>query len=332
MHGRASNPVLIAKHYGQGSDAPRVSRGDLLDIIRSELSFRPTWAGGPRPYGAFLTLGTTTTPWMLAVVAVAVAAAAVRRAWDEIRGIAVAAIGLVTAYVSIGQITGPIGSWYLLTAEATSIALAALALASLLRSTWAAAVTWGPGRAEPAPSSPRRRLERRHLDLALGALAIGSLVAAAATLRQPQGELNAARAADHLRPVIEQRIGRNPVLLEVSSGYGGWVQSALALHLERAGHDVFARTPVAGKYPAAVEARPPDDAVRLVFVTDPARDITWTAGVEVVAEASFRLAPGEQPFRIVVVAAPLDSPFLSVASKSGAAKPSGADQPPTGGP
>ncbi|HRW36430.1 MAG: hypothetical protein KDB04_02390 [Acidimicrobiales bacterium] len=314
-NGGDSNPAAIRDHYASDDQPETIGRRDVQGIVESQLSLRPTWAGGARPYRAYLAPVADPTPWGLLVLAAAVASAAARRAWRELRGMAVGAVALLASFGALTRVSGPIGSWYLVAVEAMAIALTAIALTALLRG--AVELARGVRR-------PPARLER-WAPAAAGVATVAVLAVAASTLHLRGDEETSARIARSVLPAVEEAIDGRPVLLEARSGRGGWVQSALVLELDRRGDEVHAATTLEGKFPADIEADPPDDAVRLVVVTDPDPALDWNTGVEVVAERRYSLGDEGTPVHLVIVSAPLDEPFVTTfpaeaAGGSGAAR------------
>lgn len=303
-NGDDSNPAAILDHYEAGDGPETIDPRDWSGIVRSQLSLQPTWAGGDRPYRAYYSPVADPEPWGLLVLAAAVAAAIARRAWRELRGMAVGSVALGASFVGLGQVSGPIGSWYLIAVEGTAIVLAAIAVTTLVR-TAAELVRRGVGE-RPA----RARLDR-FAPAALGVATVGVVALAASTLHLRSDEETSAAEARAVLPAVEEVIGDRPVLLEARSGKGGWIQSALVLELDRSGHEVHATTTLDGKFPADIEADPPDDAVRLVVVTNPDPTLDWNTGVEVVADLRYELGAEATPVYVVIVSAPLDEAFVT---------------------
>lgn len=309
-NGEDSNPSAIADHY-RGDDGPEtIDPRDWGGIVRSQLSFEPTWSGGPRPYRAYFAPVADPQPWGLLVLAVAVGAAAARRAWRELRGMAVAALALGTSFAALSQVSGAIGSWYLIAVEASAIVLTAIVAATLVRTVVEPARRWASGR----PVGPR--LER-FAPAAMGALTVLAVALAASSLHLRGDEVTTARQARAVLPLVQEVIGDRPVLLEARSGKGGWIQSALVLELDRQGYEVHATTTLEGKFPADIESPPPDDAVRLVVVTDPDPTLDWNTGVEVVADRRYELGDERTRIRVVIVSAPLDEAFVTTFAAEG---------------
>ncbi len=314
-HGGDSNPALVAEHY-RHNDEPAIPRGEVVRIARSELSMTPTWAGGPLPYRVYDFPGASLFPALVPIAALVLLAAWRRQAWSEVRGIAVAGGALGVALLSLSGITGAIGPWYLIAAEGASITLAAAVATSAVRSASHLVRLHRLG-----PRADRWQPAARWT---LTASAMVLLCVALSNLRQPYGEEVTAGVAEEVLPDLEARIGSAPVLIEARSGFGGWLQAALALQLDRAGHRTFATTTLDGKFPADMEAPPPEDTVRFVVVTDPPDSIVWRDGVEVVEDLSYPLSEGAMPLRVVIVQAPLGLGFIS------AQGPSASDAEPTG--
>lgn len=309
-NGDESNPSAIADHY-RGDDGPEtIDPRDWKGIVRSQLSFEPTWAGGPRPYRAYFAPVADPQPWALLVLAAAVAAAAARRAWRELRGMAVAGLALGTSFAALSQVSGPIGSWYLIAVEASAIVLAAIVLATLARTLAEPLRRAVAGR----PAGPRLD---RFAPIALGTATVLAVAWAATGLQLRDDEETSAREARAVLPAVQEVIGDRPVLLEARSGKGGWIQSALVLELDRQGYEVHATTTLEGKFPADIEAEPPDDAVRLVVVTNPDPALDWNTGVEVVADRRYELGDQRTPIQVVIVSAPLDEPFVTTFAADG---------------
>lgn len=309
-NGDRSNPAAIRDHY-EDDDAPAtIDPRDWSGIVRSQLSLEPTWAGGERPYRAYFAPVADPQPWGVLVLVAAVAAAAARRAWRELRGLAVGAVALAASFAALSRVSGPIGSWYLVAVEGTAIVLTAIAVATLLRSA-AELVRRGVGD-RPAAA----RLDRL-APVAMGVATVGVVAMAAASLQLRSDEQTSSAEAQAVLPVVEDAIGDRPVLLEARSGKGGWIQSALVLELDRRGYEVHATTTLEGKFPGDIEADPPDDAVRLVVVTDPDPTLEWNTGVEVVADRSYQLGDEGTPVRVVIVSAPLDEAFVTTFAGDG---------------
>lgn len=303
-NGRQSNPAQIARHYLRGPEGDRLSSHSLEVMARSQLSLRPTWAGGPRSHPVYGLPGEAHAPWLVPIAGLAVLAAARRRAGAELRGMAVAAAGLTVSFWALSRVTGVFGDWYLIAVEGAGLTFAAMVAASLV-ATGRAVLRWVAARREAGTGARPDRVDR-----VLGGLGVaGALLVTAltvATLDHPIAERRSARAAAEVLPAVEAVVHDRPVLVEARSGFGGWVHSRLVLELERAGHDVYAKTTLADKYPADMEVAPPDDAVRLVVLSNPDADVRWSPGVEVVAETRYRTTPAdERPLHVVVVTAPL---------------------------
>lgn len=310
-NGGDSNPAAIRAHYASEEQPETIDRRDVSGIVRSQLSFQPTWAGGDRPYRAYLSPVADPTPWFLVVVLVAVPLAATRRAWPELRGIAVGALALLAAFAALTRVSGPIGSWYLVAVEGASITFFAIVATSLLQSLRAHPARLVE-RARPGTNAPAwSAMAGAGARLGLGAIAVAAAVFTVSALDLREDEQTSAAVARRMRPAVDEAVGDAPVLLEARSGKGGWVQSALVLQLDREGREVHATTTLEGKFPDDIAAPPPDDAVRLVVVTDPAPDVEWNTGVEVVAEERYRLGAEGTPIHVVIVSAPLDQEFVT---------------------
>lgn len=308
-NGTQSNPAAIVRYLRDGNPhpLPKVMTQDVVGIARSQLSLQPTWAGGPRPYSAYLSPGAVLTPWLVLLVIAAGLVAFRRRAWIDLRGLAVAALAFAGSIAGIAQIRGPIGSWYLVAIEASAITLVSISIMSLVRS-----VLESP-RAIHLLEKPEALgvvYQRSQLISTTAVVLFAGL--AVVGMRTPDREITTAHVAAQMRPAIEKAIDGNTVLLQARSGYGGWIQSTLALQLERSGYNVFATTTLAGKYPRDMEAPPPPGTTRLVVVTDPPPDVEWDPSVTVVTDASYQLEKGHRKTHVVVVEAPLDLVFLIV--------------------
>lgn len=223
---------------------------------------------------------------------------------------AVSAVALGASFVGLAQVSGPIGSWYLIAVEGTAIVLAAVAVTTLVRSAVDLA------RRVVGDRPMRARLDR-FAPAALGIATVGVVAVAASTLHLRGDEETSATEARAILPAVEEVVGDRPVLLEARSGKGGWIQSALVLELDRRGHEVHAFTTIEGKFPADIEADPPDDAVRLVVVTNPEPTVEWNIGVEVVADLRYELGDEGTPVHVVIVSAPLDEAFVTTFASDG---------------
>jgi hypothetical protein len=310
-NGGDSNPAAIREHYASDEQPETIDRRDVSGIVRSQLSLQPTWAGGDRPYRAYLSPVADPTPWFLAVAAAAVALAASRRAWRELRGMAVGGLALLAAFAALTRVSGPIGSWYLVAVEGASITFFAIVTTSLLQSLRVLGIglleRLRPGSEPPAWAGTAAAGAR----VALGAVAVAAAVFTVSTLDLREDEQTSAAVARRMRPAVDEAVGDAPVYLEARSGKGGWVQSVLVLQFDREGREVHASTTLEGKFPGDIAAPPPDDAVRLVVVTDPPPDVQWNEGVEVVGEERYLLGAEGTPIHVVIVSAPLDQEFVT---------------------
>jgi hypothetical protein len=320
-NGADSNPAAIRDHYRSDDQPATIERVDLSGIVRSQLSLQPTWAGGERPYRALLLPVSDPTPWFLAVTAVAALAAALRRSWRDLRGMAVALVSLGAAFVAMSRVSGTIGSWYLVAVEGASIALYAIVLTSLVRSARAGVALalarragGGATTAQPAASAAGPAWSVRAASagrVALGVGAVAAAIVATSRLELRADEQVSAAVADRMRPAVDEAVGDAPAFFEARSGRGGWIMSVLVLQYDRDGREVHAVTTLEGKFPDDIAAPPPDDAVRLVVVTDPAPDVEWNDGVEVVAEERYSLGEEATPVHVVIVSAPLGLEFVT---------------------
>jgi hypothetical protein len=310
-NGDESNPAAIRDHYTSDDQPEPIDAFDVSGIVRSQLSLQPTWAGGDRPYRAYLSPVADPTPWLLAVAAVAAGAAVARRAWRELRGMGVGALALAAAALGVTRVSGPIGSWYLVAIEAASLTFGAIVATSLIGSLRAGASLalartaprWRPPSWAPTAGAGAR--------VALGVATVALVALTTAQLQLRDDEETASAVARRMRPAVDEVVGDAPAFFEARSGKGGWIQSALVLQYDREGREVHAVTTLAGKFPDDIAAPPPDDAVRLVVVTDPAPDVVWNTGVEVVAEERFELGDERTPVHVVIVSAPLDQEFVT---------------------
>ena len=311
VHGRASNPAAIVRYY-RGPQPAGVDRADIVSVLRSELSFHPSWSGGPRPYHLLLSPVARMVPLAIVPILLALVLAWRRKAATELRGLAVGGAALASAMLALTRVTGKnLSSWYLISVEATALSFSAIVAWSLLASArWALA---GPMARWHRPTwAGRLASVARPLAAAMTvALVAGTVL----SFHRVHAEEVSARVADRMLPAVEASIpARTPVLVEATSGLGGWVQSALVLQLDRAGYDTFAKTTIVDKFPRSMSRPPPEETVRFVVVTNPKPGARWVPGVHVVAEARYRLSPHEPPMHVVVVSAPLDGVFLTVQS------------------
>ncbi|WP_426571939.1 hypothetical protein [Aquihabitans sp. McL0605] len=306
LHGSSSNVAAMARYYtGDAQQARQMDPRDFGLVLRSTFSLHPMWAGGPRAYHLLLLPTARETPWGVLVLVLAIAGAAWRRAADELRGIAVALLAVALAFLALTQITGKnLTQWYLIPVGATGLALDAIVVASVIatvRRLLAGAIVRIPAPVRAA--APRVAM----------AATLALVVAIPFSFQRQRAEEVPAAVAQQMLPTIEQTISDGqPIFLEARYGVGGWVQAALALQLQKAGYPVYAKGSIPGKFPPSMDTTPPDDAVRLIFLTNPS-STDWLPGIHTVAEASFGLKPGDVPIHVVVVEAPLDATALTTA-------------------
>lgn len=304
VHGHASNPAAIGRYYLHGPRQVRdIDPRDEWWVLRSALSLHPMWAGGPRAFHLYLVPTAKELPLALLFDVLAVAGAWRRRAARELRGIAVGVVALALAMVALAQVTGPnLAEWYLISVDATALALDVLVAASLV-----ATIRWLLG--DRLARVPARVGAAAPTVAGLATIAL--VVATTLSFHRLNSEQVSARVADRILPKLEARVpASRAVLVEGRNGLGGWVQASMALQLDKAGYDTYARGALVGKFPPAMEAAPPDGTVRFIVLTDPTSE-RWLPGVHVVARVRYGLEPTDPPFEVVVVEAPLHAVYLT---------------------
>ncbi len=310
-NGSDSNVAALIRHY-RGPQPPTVQRSDAVNIIRSQLSLQPTWAGGPRPFAYYLNVATVLTPWAAPIWLVAFALACVRRAWREVSGMAVAFLGFATAAFALTRVTGnTFGRWYLIAVEAMSLTTAAFVLVSLAATVrWAWSLWRARGADKPAaeaadsgsdgaPAASGRR--HRATQLVAAGLTLAAAVGIVGSLRHSPPDLRAGDAAMDLIDDVEAAVPEgSPVFVQGGYEFGAWIHASLVLQLDRAGYETYAASLTDDKFPRPMEDDPPADAVQLVVAVDPP-STDWGPAIEVVAQTTFSISETEDPIDVYVL-------------------------------
>lgn len=207
---------------------------EAIRVLASELSLRPYWAGGPRPYDLFNLRGTFEPPLAPLIIGLGVGLAWRRRATDELVAIGVAFASLLLAFVGLLHVNDTtLLDWYLLPAHMSGIALFAFTAWSLLRS----AHIFVMRRSTPpvALRTTRPGLVTAAWLLIAAALAIITV----SNLEVPEREVSSGRITAAMIPTIERRISKHrPVVLTSQSSFDGDAPETVVLDLDRAGYDV----------------------------------------------------------------------------------------------
>jgi hypothetical protein len=234
-NGDTANPVRIVERGPLADSVPTVPRTEVAKVLRAELAIPPAWARTTPPFDLIFIQRSPRFPWAIVLGAGVVAAAWWRRAHDEVLGMGIALLGVVSATLGLSTIeASSLQPWYLLPAHAASMAFWALGLWSTGRSLRDLAHHRGVAVA-PRPTvgaTPARAALAPVTAIALVALLVPSL--------RTDGLTPATH--DQVRVLAEAVAGELPpgsaVLLDGPIDVDGFYTAALALALDRAGFDV----------------------------------------------------------------------------------------------
>ncbi|MGZ4677863.1 MAG: hypothetical protein ACXVJW_10390 [Acidimicrobiia bacterium] len=268
---------------------PAVASSEAVRVLMSELSLRPFWAGGTRPFTELGSPGHAVVPWMVLAVVAAVVLARRRHATVELTGIAVSAAALLVAFLTLMRVNDlTLLDWYLIPADMASISLYAFTAWSLGRSF----VAWR--RADRA-----RRWDPRTTTAIATVAVVAMLVPRVASLRVPPNHARAGDAIERMIPAVQRELhGRRDVVVEAQTNLDGNVPTTFVLALSRAGDDVSI-TPDSEAFfgPWWARERPSDLPHLLIVATT--RKPPRPGARRIVTSAPIDVGLGE-PYRVTV--------------------------------
>lgn len=232
---------------------PRVPLNEAANVLSSELSLRPYWAGGHRPAMALGYPGHASWPFGLLLVVTALGFALRRRATPEVAGVLVSLAGLLAAFAGTALTHSPdLLSWYVLPADMAGVALAAFTF-------WSLGCTvghWLRARPEGARTA-------RYALVALGVLAVGAATVRMATADDTELQRAVGKATSAMTPQLVRRYGIDRPLRVGNVVATREPQAALVLDLAKAGVPVTVPSIDEDRF-GPWWSRPAPDAVHLV--------------------------------------------------------------------